>query len=143
MENIANMANIPLPMTALYAGMLGLLLVVLSMMVIRQPVKAKVDLFDGGDPQLGQAIRVQGNLTEYLPLALILMAVIEINGTPDLYLHIGGSAMLIARLLHAYGLSKTSGVSVGRFIGTIGTFIVIAVAAIYAIIQYNGYVQAI
>jgi len=143
MENIANMANIPLPMTALYAGMLGLMLVVLSMMVIRQRVKAKVDLFDGGDPQLGQAIRVQGNLTEYLPLALILMAVVEINGAPDLYLHIGGSALLIARLLHAYGLSKSSGVSVGRFIGTIGTFIMIAVAAIYAVIQYNGYVQAI
>ena len=43
---MANMANIPLPMTALYAGMLGLILVVLSMMVIR----AKIDLFDGADP---------------------------------------------------------------------------------------------
>jgi hypothetical protein len=85
---MANMANIPLPMTALYAGMLGLILVILSMMVIRQRVRAKVYLFDGGDPQLGQAIRVQGNLTEHLPLTLILMAVVEINGAPDIYLHI-------------------------------------------------------
>ena len=137
------MVNIPLPMTAPYAGMLGLILVVLSMLVIRQRVRAKVYSFDGGDPQLGQAIRVQGNLTEHLPLALILMAVVEINGASDIFLHIGGSALLVARLLHAYGLSKTSGVSAERFIGTIGTFILIAVAAIYAVIQFNGYVQAI
>ena len=45
-----NMANIPLPMTALYAGMLGLILVVFSMMVIGQRVRAKIDLFDGADP---------------------------------------------------------------------------------------------
>lgn len=137
------MTNIPLPMTALYAGMLGLILVALSFMVIRQRLRAKVELFDGGDPQLGRAIRVQGNFTEYLPLALILMAAVEINGAPDLYLHIGGSVLLVARLFHAYGLTKSSGPSAGRFIGTIGTFIFIAAAAVYAIVQYNSYVQAV
>ena len=71
------------------------------------------------------------------------MAVVEINGAPDLYLHIGGTLLLVARVLHAYGLTKTSGASAGRFIGTISTFILIVVAAVYAIIQYNGYVQAI
>ena len=136
------MANIQLPMTALYAGMMGIILVVLSAMVIRQRIRAKVDLFDGGDPQLGRAIRAQGNLIEYLPLALILMAVVEINGAPDLYLHIGGTFLLLVRLFHAYGLTKTSGPSAGRLIGTLGTFILIAAAAVYAIIQYNGYVQA-
>ena len=136
------MANIQLPMTALYAGMLGILLVALSAMVIRQRVRSKVDIFDGGDPQLGRAIRVQGNFAEYLPMALILMAVVEINGAPDLYLHIGGTVLLVARLFHAYGLSKSSGPTAGRFIGTIGTFIFILSAAVYAIIQYNGYVTA-
>lgn len=136
------MANIQLPMTALYAGMLGLMLIVLSFMVIRQRLRANVDLFDGGDQELGRAIRIQGNFIEYLPLALILMAAVEINGAPDLYLHIGGTVLLVARLFHAYGLTKSSGPTAGRFIGTIGTFIFIITAAVYAIIQYIGYVQA-
>ena len=71
------------------------------------------------------------------------MAVVEINGAPDLHLHIAGTVLLVARLFHAYGLSKSSGPTAGRFIGTIGTFIVILVAAVYAIIQYTGYVRAI
>ena len=137
------MGNIILPMTALYAGMLGILLVILSTMVIRQRVRAKVDLFDGGDLELGRAIRVQANFAEYLPLALILMATVEINGAPTLYLHIGGTVLLVARLFHAYGLTKSAGTTAGRFIGTIGTFVFIITAAIYAIIQYTGYVGAI
>ena len=137
------MANIPLPLTALYAGMLGLTLVVLALMVIRQRYRARVGLFDGDDPQLGRAIRVHGNFAEYVPLALILMAALEINGAPDWALHGIGTVLLVTRLLHAYGLWRSSGSSPARFVGMVGTFAVIVTAAVYAIVQYNGYVQAI
>ncbi|MEQ8194887.1 MAG: MAPEG family protein [Rhodospirillales bacterium] len=137
------MANIPLPMTALYAGMLGLMLVALGLMVVRQRYRARVGLFDGGDLQLGRAIRVHGNFCEYLPFALILMAAVEINGAPDWALHGIGVVLIVARLLHAYGLWRSDGPSSARFAGTVGTFLVIATAAVYAIVQYNGYVRAI
>ena len=54
--------------TAVYAGILALMLVMLGILVVKNRYRAKVGLFDGGDEQLGQAIRVHGNFAEYLPV---------------------------------------------------------------------------
>jgi uncharacterized protein len=90
--------------SALYAGILALLIVWLSLNVIKLRRANKVILGDGGVPQLQHAIRAQGNATEYIPITLILLILLELSGANVWLVHIGGIAIIIGRLLHAKGL---------------------------------------
>lgn len=114
-----------IPVTALYAGLHGLLLMVLSGLVIRQRVKQHVDLGDGGNEAMLRAMRVQANFVEYVPLALLLLGVWELNGGPRLWMHVAGITLLVARLFHAWGISHASGPSIGRGVGVFGTWAVL------------------
>jgi len=97
--------------TGLYAGILGIVFFVLSMRVISNRVRARVNLLDGGDEALTRAMRVHGNFAEYVPFALLLMALAEIQG---------GSGLL----------------NPIRQIGFVGTFGVIFVAGGYSIYRF-------
>ena len=130
------MNAIALPITALYAGVLALLMLVLARNVIRGRYRAKVGLFDGGDERLGRAIRIHGNFIEYVPIALILMGLVEINGVPAWALHAWGIVIVASRLVHAHGLSKSSSASRGRTIGTATMWFAIATLAVAAIAQF-------
>lgn len=118
------MPNFPIPITAVFAGLLALMLVGVSVRVTVLRAKKKVDLFDGGDAELGRAIRVQGNFTEYVPMALALMGLVEWMGVRPWAVYLLGFALLAARLLHALGIY--SGVFPARVIGTSATWIVLA-----------------
>src|SRR5260221_11648043 len=65
------MHSFPNPITALYAGVLGILLVVISARISVLRAKFKVMFGDGGQDALMRAIRAQGNFIEYVPLALV------------------------------------------------------------------------
>ena len=67
--------------TALYAGILGLWLVLLSTRVILARRSEKVSLGHGGNVSLERRMRAQGNLAEYAPMALILIGALELAGT--------------------------------------------------------------
>ncbi len=88
----------------IYAGILALFIVWLSLNVIKLRRANKVSLGDGGIPQLQYAIRAQGNATEYTPITLILLAILELSGANYLLIHLGGVAILLGRLIHAKGL---------------------------------------
>ena len=90
--------------SSIYAGILALLIVWLSLNVIKLRRANKVRLGDGGIPQLQNAIRAQGNATEYVPIALVLLVLLELSGAYPLLVHLGGAAIIIGRLLHAKGL---------------------------------------
>ncbi len=111
--------------TALYAGLLGLVLIYLSYMVASNRKKHQVGIGDGQNKSLARAIRVQANFTEYVPVALILLAIFEANQGSNLIAHISGISLLMGRVLHAYGLGKTIKVSFGRVAGTILTWLMI------------------
>jgi uncharacterized protein len=118
------------PITALYAGLLGLLMLILAFRVVAVRRATSIGLGDGGDALLLSRIRIHGNAAEYIPLALILMLVLEINGASAAWLHGLGTALVIGRVAHAQGLSQVPGVSVGRFVGNVLTWGVIMVAAV-------------
>jgi uncharacterized membrane protein YecN with MAPEG domain len=106
--------------TAIYAAVLGLLAALLTVNVIVNRVRAKVDFADGGVAALGQAIRAHANFAEHTPLGL-------------------GIVFLVARLLSAWGLNTTLKQSFGRQSGASLTVLVTAVSAamiIYAVIQH-------
>ncbi len=113
------------PITALYAALSGLLILVLAGLVSRHRMQSGVTLGDGGYEALQRAIRVHGNATEYLPLTLILLLLFEINGGSAMLTHSFGLVLIIARVLHAYGLYHISGNSLGRSAGAGLTWLVI------------------
>ena len=116
---------IGLNITAVYASLFGLLLIFLSSRVVRWRRELSGGLGDGGEESLMRAQRAQANFIEYVPIALLLLAVAESQGLTGWLLHTSGVILVLARLLHAWGLSKSSGRSFGRFWGTLLTWAVI------------------
>ena len=103
----------PVAVTALYAAILGLVLIGLAARIARLRNQTKIGIGYEGSDVLSRAVRAHGNFIEYAPIGLILMALIELNGAPAGLLHGLGAALVIGRLLHAWGLSGSVGVSFG------------------------------
>ena len=117
-----------LPITSIFAAIFALMLVPLSMRVGILRFREKIWLLDGGNEELTRRMRVHGNFIEYVPLALLLLALVELGGASSGLVWGLGSALLAARLTHAIGLSL-SPTSLGRGIGANGTFAVLLVSA--------------
>ncbi|MEM7708764.1 MAG: MAPEG family protein [Pseudomonadota bacterium] len=122
------------PVTALYAGALAILVIYLSFRVAMMRRAGGIGIGDGGNSSLSKAIRVQGNAVEYVPLALVLLLLLELNGAQAAMLHALGGTLVLARVLHAWGLSSSAGVSIGRLYGTMLTWIVILSAGVLNIL---------
>ena len=116
--------------TALYGGLLAILYLVLAGRVVAERRRAKVGLGTGGDAALERAVRVHGNFAEYAPLFLLLLLLAELNGAATPLLHAFGAAFLLARIGHAQGLSGRSGVSRGRFFGTLVSWVALLALAL-------------
>jgi uncharacterized membrane protein YecN with MAPEG domain len=113
--------------TLLYAGLLVIWFLVLSVRVVKARGHG-ANLGDGGDPVLLRRIRGHGNFAEYVPLTLLLMAMLEFGGMRDWVLHALGVTLVAGRLLHGVSLSFTEHWKFGRFYGTLLTFIVLLAA---------------
>ncbi|MDH7797150.1 MULTISPECIES: MAPEG family protein [unclassified Beijerinckia] len=120
--------------TGFYAGILGLIMLALIANVGRLRGKTGVALGNaGGDRDLLVADRRHMNFIENVPLALLLLAIIEANGAPHLWVHILGVVLVLSRLIHPFGLNPDSMRSLCRAIGAGGTMLVTLVAALIAI----------
>ena len=108
--------------TAFYGGLLGITFMYLSILVIQRRQSQKISLGDGGDQHFLGVIRAHANFAEYVPLILVLMLVAEINAANTWVLHSAGTALLVGRIIHAYGLRHHSGVSWQRISGMMLTF---------------------
>lgn len=109
----------PMPaIAALYGGLVAILLVVLAIIISRLRGELKVGLGDGGDQRLMRAIRAHANAVEWAVPTLVLLLIAELNRASPLLLHACGVALVVGRVLHAAGLSRSSGSSFGRFAGT-------------------------
>jgi uncharacterized membrane protein YecN with MAPEG domain len=122
--------------TGLYAAILTLLILGLAVRVMLIRRRTRIGLGDGGDRSVACAIRAHGNATEYVPLALILLLVLELNQTMPMLLHAFGIVLVIARIVHAFGLSRAAGNSAGRAVGAGLTLVVIGLMALMLIWQY-------
>lgn len=122
----------PFAVTPLYAALCALLLIAVSLRVITLRNRHNVRLGDGGHDDLRAAIRVQGNFAEYVPLALLLLFLLELSRQAPLWaLHLLGLALFLGRLAHAFGLTRTLGRSPGRVIGMALTFSMLLIAAVW------------
>ena len=121
--------------TATYAGLCGLLLVVLYVRVSQRRLATKIGMGAGGDAVLEQRIRAHGNFIESVPTALMLLYLLEQTGVDPIYMHAFGIALVLARVAHAQGISATAGRSAGRFYGSIGTLLVIAALSVWLVVN--------
>ncbi|WNC69887.1 MAPEG family protein [Thalassotalea nanhaiensis] len=117
-------------LTGFYGGILAILYIALTFKVIGLRKKHSVGIGDGENSELAKAIRIHGNFSEYVPIALILFAAFELNGGSAQMLHLLGGLLVTARFLHAIGLGKSTGTSWQRFSGTVATFIVLLILAV-------------
>ena len=118
---------------ALYAGLLGLLLIALTLSVSEARHRTKTAIGDGGDEVLRRRIRAHGNFVEYVPLSLLLLALSECVGLGSLFVLMLGLVLLVSRIAHAYGISQPREPLAFRMLGTTGTLIVLIVTALYCI----------
>ncbi len=122
--------------TALYAGILGIISLALSAVAGSIRPKLGVSVGDGGHPELLLAMRRHANFVEYVPLALILLALLEVNDVPTMAIHIMGSVLVFSRIAHAAGLKADTISGAGRLVGIVGTVLTTLVASVWAIVTY-------
>ncbi len=124
--------------TALCAAILGLLGAALTINVIVNRVKTKVDTGDGGIASLAQAIRAQGNFVEQAPLALIVIGFAEATGARAAVVWALAGLLIASRLASAYALNGSLGQSPLRQFGGGTSILVLAAASIVLLLALFG-----
>src|SRR3546814_13775054 len=115
--------------TPLYAGLLGLWFFVLCMRVVVARGQLGINLGDGGNETMNRRIRGHANFVEYVPLCLLMIAILELSHFSIYLIHSLGLALLIGRLLHGHPFSFTTSSKFSRMLGSALTFLVCLIAA--------------
>jgi uncharacterized protein len=124
-----------LPVTALYAALLGLLYAGLTVLVVRGRFGSGVLLGTGEDKGLLRAVRAHANFAEYVPLILILMALGEGMRLSAFLLHLLGAGLVVARVLHAVGITREPDLRAARGGGALLTLALLVVASIAVLLR--------
>ncbi|MBL4804907.1 MAG: MAPEG family protein [Alphaproteobacteria bacterium] len=94
--------------TGLYAAILMLFQLGLTLQVVQRRRETKTSLGTGKDEELERRVRTHGNFVETVPMALILILIAELSGAPYWMLHIVALALVIGRGMHIYAIMKTN-----------------------------------
>lgn len=122
--------------TPFYAALFALLFFALSVRTIRLRRRHQVAVGDAGNAELLRAIRVHSNFAEYVPLALLLVFMLEIDGASRVLIHLLSAVLLIGRVSHAYGVRKVEEDYRFRVFGMACTFATLVGAAIFLLVRY-------
>ena len=119
--------------TSLYAALGALLVIAMASRVMLRRQSGRIGIGDAGDRELLRRIRVHANAVEYLPLGLILLGLLEWNQFAPVYVHACGATLLGGRLLHAIGMSRSSGATPERMLGMVLTLLAVVGMAVLLI----------
>ncbi len=128
-----------LAITAFYTGILALIMVFLAYRTSVRRLEAKINLGTGDDRIMEQRSRAFGNFIEFVPMMILLMAMIELQGHKAMFIHILGSAIVVARLFHALGITGKLKAVNGRFLGSLLSYIILILAGGFLLV--NGILQ--
>ena len=107
---------------ALWTGLSLLFILVLSMRISAGRRKLKVSVGDGGHAALTATTRAFGNAIEYIPVALVALAVVAVFYSAPI-VHVLGGSFLLGRVLHAWGMAQEKQPAPGRMFGMILTYL--------------------
>ncbi|PTQ10793.1 GST-like protein [Sphingomonas oleivorans] len=96
----------PPSVTLIIAAALGLINLWLSFRVGRVRLPSKIAIGDGGNEMLRARMRAHANFNEYVPIALILMLLIELRVGAATGLWVLGLALVVGRLVHPFGMER-------------------------------------
>ncbi len=95
-------------------------------------IKKKILHGDGGNALLHRRMRAQSNFTEYTPIALMLILLLDLADQDGWLLGLTALAFLIGRVLHAIGMDAETAAR-PRMIGMMLTFPLLILWAGWAI----------
>ena len=124
--------------TPFYAALLALLFFALSVRTLRVRRGLQIAVGDAGNVQMLRAMRVHSNFAEYVPISLLLIYMFEATGGWSLMVHLLGLSLLVGRLLHAYGVSRTPEDYRFRIAGMSLTFLALVAPALGLLVLYAG-----
>jgi uncharacterized membrane protein YecN with MAPEG domain len=119
---------------ALYAGINGLILLFLGIMVTRQRVKSQTMILDAGKDEMIKATRAHANAVEYIPIVLLLLVALAWLRAPMWLMHIVGATLTAGRIFHAVGLYSSLGLTAWRFIGINLTWIALLIGSVATLV---------
>jgi uncharacterized membrane protein YecN with MAPEG domain len=125
-------------LTAAYAAWLALVFVALSAWVVAGRVKGNVLHGDGGQDGLNRRIRAHGNFAEFVPLALLLCALLEARGAGPGLMHALLAPLLVARIAHPFGMTAAENTPrqyLGRGLAAVVTLLVLPAAAVALLLR--------
>lgn len=121
---------------SLYAALLAILFVVLSIRTLRLRRSLGIGIGDAGNEHMLRAMRVHSNFAEYVPLSLILLYLVEEQWAYPILLHGLGLCLLIGRLSHAFGVSQKNENYRFRVAGMALTFTTLLASSVYLLYTY-------
>ena len=125
--------------TLMFAVALAFVNIWLAVRVSLVRMKGNVSIGDGGNMLLATRMRAHANFIEYVPMALILMALVELRVGPERLLFWLGLALVLARLLHAFGMERPAPNPL-RAAGIVLTLAVTSALAIWGALLLYGVV---
>ena len=111
------------------AALLAFLFIYLSFRVINIRKDRQIAIGSAGIPELERAMRVHANFAEFVPFALLLLALNAWRGLPEWILSIFCAALVLGRFAHAYGVSQVNENFRYRTMGMLATFGVLGLSA--------------
>ena len=125
--------------TGFYLAILALIFLVLGLQVSRLRRGNRVLFGDGDNRELRSAIRAHANFAEYVPIIVLMVALLEISGLPALRVHLLMGTLMVARLMHPLGMyvgPRTLQFQICRVGGISLTWLVLVAAAIMSVLRF-------
>ena len=123
-----------LPITSITAAVLVVIFFVLTFSVIKARSDAGISILHGDDMALALKVRVHGNFAEFVPLALILLALAEIAGSNGKALMAAGGLLVLSRIVIPFGLTLERFDHPVRIVGNIGTHLSIIISVVLIVL---------
>lgn len=121
--------------TILYAGILGIMAIGIGATAGVLRAKEGISIGDGGNHELLLRMRRHANFVENVPLALILIGLLEMQGVSSIAIYALGSALVLGRIMHFIGFGEDVR-NVVRGIGAGLSGLTIAVSSIWGIVTF-------
>jgi hypothetical protein len=121
-------------LTSVYAAILGLVLLQLGIRTLHLRRRLGIPIGDGGSSAMLRAMRVQANFVEYVPMTLLLILLIELQGGSLFLVNLLCLLLLTGRIVHAIGVSRVAEDYRFRVLGMAMTFASLALSASYLVV---------
>jgi uncharacterized protein len=125
--------------TAAAAAVLGLVFAALSAWVMAGRLSMGVLHGDGGKQALNRRTRAHANFIEYVPLILLLAALLESGGSSRTLIEVLPVVLVVARLMHPFGMlapDNSTRQKVFRGWASSATLVVLVIASVALLVRF-------